>query len=279
MKKLSFSAAAICFLLFTLAGAKAQTFSYGSVGSTYSQDFNTLTNSSTLPTAGGAVFSFNNPNGINATNMVGWYGEASSKTVYTVDTGLLTTGSFYSYGTSGSSDRALGMITTTTSGDMIFGLGLSNTTGQILTSFSINYNAEYWHNGTSTAAKTLAFGYVVGGGASLPTISTNGIVTPGSGSYIHDATLDYTQAGTGTTGPLDGHAGGNNINETGNYNNILWAPDTTLWLLWSFGTNNGQAPGLAIDNVTFSAVPEPAAYALFGLGALVLILISRRKNA
>lgn len=168
------------------------------------------------------------------------------------------------------------MITTTTSGTEIFGLGISNNTGITLTSFDISYNAEYWHNGTSTAPKTLAFGYVVGGGATLPTISTNGIITPASGTYVANTNLDYTKSGTGTAGALDGHAAANSTNETATLN-VSWAPNTTLWLVWDFGTNNGQAPGLAIDNLTFNAVPEPSTYLLFGLGGLALVVVYRRR--
>jgi hypothetical protein len=35
----------------------------------------------------------------------------------------------------------------------------------------------------------------------------------------------------------------------------------------------------ALDNLSVNAVPEPSTYALFGLGALVLVMAERRKRA
>jgi hypothetical protein len=284
MKKLSLSTA-LGIILLPLASVAAQTLSYSSVGSTYSQDFNSLTTNSTVTNStGGVIFAFNDSTQINATNMAGWYGEAASKTVYTNGSGgaSATTGAFYDFAVAGAqpiTNEALGLQTTTATGPEIFGLVISNTTGMTLTNFTIDYNAEYWHNGTATTAKTLAFGYIVGGGSTLPTISTNGTITPASGSYVHDATLDYTQAGTGTAGALDGHAAGNNTDETDTLS-VSWAPNTTLWLVWSVGSNNAQSPGLAIDNVTFSAVPEPSSYALFlgGIALLAGVVIRRTRS-
>ena len=282
MKLTSRSIAAVGVALLSLTSATAQTLSYSNAGSTYSQDFNSLATSGvTLPTNGGVIFALNDPTGINATNMAGWYGEAALKTVYLANSGGTTTGAFYSYSTNGASsasDQALGLETTTTSGQEIFGLGISNTTGVTLTNFNISFNAEYWHDGTATSAKTLAFGYVVDGGATLPTISTNGVITPASGSYVHDATLDYTKAGSGIARALDGHASTNSTAETDTLN-VSWAPNTTLWLVWDFGTNTAQTPGLAIDNVSFSAVPEPSTYLLLGVGGLALLIGYRRSRS
>ena len=269
-------------LLFSIPVSIAGTvLSYSNAGTTYSQNFNTLTNAFTLPTAGGTIFDFSDPSGINATNMTGWYGNAASKTVYVQDTGTATTGAFYSYSTAGaSSDKALGIVTTTTSGPLIFGLGISNDTGSTLTSFTISYDAEHWHNGNSNTSKTLAFGYVVGGGATLPTIAANGTITPASGTYVHEAALDFTKVGVGTAGALDGHATANSANETDTVSNINWAPNTTLWLTWDIATNNAQSPGMGIDNFTFSsaAAPEPSISALFMSGISLVLLVSRRRK-
>src|SRR6266496_2751132 len=72
------------------------TISFTTMGATYSQDFNTLASSGTssaLPT--------------------GWYFDETStnaNTLYTAGTGSSTTGDTYSFGSTGSSERAFGEL-------------------------------------------------------------------------------------------------------------------------------------------------------------------------
>ena len=245
-------------LLLTTRNTDAQggsSVSYSTAGSQYTQDFSGLPTTGS-PSSNTGIFAFGDPT-INATNMAGWYGEAASKNVYLSGTGVATTGAFYDFAnTTTPSDQALGLQTTTTSGDSIFGLELVNTTGTTLTSFNIDYNAELWHYGNTTTAKILEFGYVVGGGSTLPTISATGTITPASGTYVHYAALDFTKAAPNTTsaGAVDGHATGNNSDENATISGISWQSGTSLWLTWDFSTNAAQTPGLAIDNLTFSAL-------------------------
>jgi autotransporter-associated beta strand protein len=247
-------------LLLSAREAKAQSgssVSYTTAGSIYSQNFDGLPATGTPASTG--IFAFGDTSGIDATGMAGWYGEAVTANKYATGpgTGTVTTGGFYGYSVAGAqpvTNIALGMQTASGSGNEIFGLELVNNTGTTLTSFTIDYDAETWHFGTATTAKTLQFGYVVGGGSTLPTISSAGTVTPASGAYVEDAALNYTVAGTGTAGAVDGHATANNTVETATISSIAWASGTTLWLTWDFGTDSAQSPGLAIDNLTFSAL-------------------------
>jgi hypothetical protein len=55
------------------------------------------------------------------------------------------------------------------------------------------------------------------------------------------------------------------------------ANSATSTLRFDFSDNNFS--GVSIDNVSVTAVPEPSTYALFGLGALALVVAYRRKVA
>jgi len=57
---------------------------------------------------------------------------------------------------------------------------------------------------------------------------------------------------------------------------INWAPGTSLWLRWRDPNDPGSDHGMAIDNFSFSAVPEPTTFALVGLGMGAAGLVSRR---
>jgi hypothetical protein len=55
-----------------------------------------------------------------------------------------------------------------------------------------------------------------------------------------------------------------------------WGPDQALWLTWQIASSTGGGQGLAIDNLSFSAVPEPSTVALVGLGVLGMLSFRRR---
>ena len=234
-------------LLTTLAAREAcaqsgTTVSYGTAGSTYTQNFDGLSRRcppQTPPTTRSLfrprrpVFAFGdgqNPvsGSVGATPRA-WRvgtGRRRSKTFYLVSDGTPTTGGFSNFAVAGAqpvTDQALGLTTTNTSDQEIFGLELTNTTGSTLTSFTIDFNAETWHMGNAGTSNTLAFGYNLGG-STLPAIDGTGTITPASGSYVAVSALNYTvTAGTGATvGPVDGHATGNNADETTKITGISW---------------------------------------------------------
>jgi hypothetical protein len=116
---------------------------------TYTQDFDTLSN-----TAGSTTNTFLPP---------GWIidesgGGARDNEQYAVDDGTSLTGDTYSYGTLGSTDRALGGLR---SGTLIptFGALFANDTGVPITSLVISYVGEEWRFGTTGRADSLNFEY------------------------------------------------------------------------------------------------------------------------
>lgn len=66
---------------------------------------------------------------------------------------------------------------------------------------------------------------------------------------------------------------------------LSWGEGSDLWVRWAFyrdipGGSSGNSPVMAIDNVSFTAVPEPATFAaLFGLCALGAVLVRRRNKS
>ena len=190
------------------------------------------------------------------------------------------TGSFWGFSTNNptDSDKALGSIgSTTTAGDnvnMYMGLRLTNTTAEPLTEFTLTYDGEEYRDGQSASPETLSFAY----STSATTADWNTTAT-----FTSVAALNFTSpvfAGTGSSGTLvDGNTAGKVAGITSTVSGILWAPGTDIWLRWA----DPQAPsaaddGLGIDNVSFTATPEPGSLTLAGVAATSLLMRRRRAR-
>lgn len=222
-------------------------------GSSYSQDFNTLASSGT------------NPTWANDLTLDGWYlfrqpvPAPVAITDYLVNNGGGNAGSFYSYGSSGSSDRALGGLG---SGGAYFGspatgniagwiaFAAANNTGSSLSSFTLSFDGEQWRNGGNTTAQTMVLEY--GFGSSFSTV-TNWI-TPGSN-------FNWTSpVATATAAAVDGNTAGLVSGRGGTISGVSWGVGETLWIRWVERNDTGNDHGLAIDNFTLTVTPPtPAA--------------------
>ena len=195
----------------------------------------------------------------------------SGNLTYAADNGSSTVGNTYSYGTTGSSDRALGGLTTSTVQSTI-GACFVNNTNQPFTSFTIGYTGEEWRLGATGTVDGLDFEY-----------STDATALT-SGTYVPAHGLDFFSPNNdaGSIGALDGNAAGNRT---------VFAPFTitpaspiqpasTFYIRWRpilvSGTNTND--GLAIDDFTIgtTSVPEPSCVFLLGSG-LLLSLFRRNK--
>jgi PEP-CTERM motif len=257
--------------LLSLAHFSAQaTLSVDSVGFTYSQNFDSLTTSTT------AVPWVNN------STLPGWslfISTLADAPTIAADTGSSNAGTFRSFGSSGSGDRALGGLA---SGGSYFGspasgavagyiaLAFTNNSGVNIDGFTLGFAGEQWRNGGNTSAQpmTLEFGL----GASLGTVSS--WAAPGG-------TFDYSSPVVGSTAAaVDGNMAGRVAGLGGSVTPLTWAPGDTLWIRWIERNDSGNDHGLAIDDLTFSitAVPEPGALALMlaGLGAVGFVARRRR---
>ena len=90
---------------------------------------------------------------------------------YNADPGSSNTGSFDSYGATGSTDRALGGLA---SGGAYFGsptagnvagwiaFAATNTSGSTIDTLNLNFNGEQWRNGGNTTAQSMVLQYGFG---------------------------------------------------------------------------------------------------------------------
>lgn len=163
-------------------------------------------------------------------------------------------------------DRALGALSTSNQVNR-FGVIFRNDTAEVLTSISISYFGEYWRRGGSDLSNTLDFSFGIFEVA--PSIDDPLTAFPAL-RYVPGALI-------GAASALDGNAAENRSFMIGNINNLTWNPGDYLVLAWSAQDFSGQDNGLAIDNFSFAAVPEPSTYAMiFGALALVGAVIRRR---
>lgn len=196
----------------------------------YGQDFNTLGASgtsdfSTLPT--GWMY---NETGTNA------------NTTYAASDGSGGTfsGNTYSFGATGSSDRAIGY---TRSGSLIpvMGAFFSNNTGAPVTSLTITYTGEQWRLGTSGRNDRMDFQY-----------STNAI-SLASGTWTDADGLDFIAPNSaGTVGAFDGNASGNRITITYTLIGLNIPNNSTFAIRWTDYDVTGAEDGLGVDDFTIT---------------------------
>jgi predicted extracellular nuclease len=198
-----------------------------SIGTAYTQDFNTLASSgtsSTLPT--GWAFS---ESGTNA------------NTTYTAGTGSGNTGDTYSFGATGNTERALGGLQ---SGSLIPTVGacFTNNTGGPITSLVISYTGEQWRLGATGRADRIDFQY-----------STNATSLT-TGTWTDVDALDFSSPiTTGTVGALDGNTAANRTGISFTISSLNIANGVTFFVRWNDFNASGADDGLAVDD--FSLTP------------------------
>lgn len=117
----------------------------------YSQDFNSLSNTGTANAW------------TNNSTLANWYAAngAGTLSTYRADNGTSTTGALFSYGSTGLTERALGSLGSGTPISFAYGLLLQNNSSSEITSMSITYVGEQWRNGGKTTFDSLKFFYQV----------------------------------------------------------------------------------------------------------------------
>jgi hypothetical protein len=229
--------------------ASAQCVSLTTLGSAYTQTFDTLSN-----TAGSTT---------NNLTITGWFmtesgGGARDNEQYAVDTGASTTGDTYSYGVAAATERALGQIR---SGTLIpiFGACFTNNTGSTIDRLSVGYNGEQWRFGGvhSTVPDKMDFQY---------SVNATDLVT---GTWNDVNTLDFNApVTTGLASALDGNAAANRTAISGGVGPLSIANGATFWIRWTDVDATGADDGLAIDD--FSLTPFITTAAMVSVSGRVL---------
>jgi hypothetical protein len=251
--------------------------SYLNAGSVYTQNFDALpdpgsasVNTANPVTINGITYSLSNPfdfafpvsasgnnGGLGISSLAGWYGlanpAASVGTRFGATDGDQTTGGQISFGLPSSSNRALGLLATSTTGYTVFGVRLINGTSQTLNFMNLQFTGEVWRQ--SNLPKVLSFYYLMDftGTAAFSTNATAFLPAL-------NVSLPVVPADVGGA-PVDGTAPGNQaILCVTNQPIAAWPPGAALWLAWEMADPTGKAQGLAIDNLSFSASVFPAGF-------------------
>lgn len=218
-----------------------------STTSSYQQDFNTLLSSGSA-------------NWVDHSTLLNWYSQRTGAgTTIVADTGSSNTGGLYSYGSSGSTDRALGSLGSGTAGHFSYGTLLRNNSTFTITDIKVSYTGEQWRN-SAAAAQTVAFYYKISSSIITdlqPNVSTG---------WTAVTNLDFISPVVGgTAGSLDGNASSNKVTKSNILIPALNLPAGSYILLkWDDPDHTGSDHGLAIDNVSINwtvndvVKPEPS---------------------
>ena len=91
--------------------------------------------------------------------LAGWYGSSAASSKFGATDGDQTTGGQISFGLPNSSNRALGLLATSSTGGTAFGARFINGTGMTLTRMNLQFTGEVWRQ--SNVPKTMQFFYFV----------------------------------------------------------------------------------------------------------------------
>src|SRR3954464_11953947 len=231
-RRLSFALAFAALCVLPVRPAAAQCVSLTTLGSAYTQNFDTLSN-----TAGSTTNNLTIPGGF----LTESGGGARDNEQYAVDTGGSTTGDMYSYGAAASTERALGQLR---SGTLIplFGACFTNNTGSTLTSLSINYTGEEWRLGTAARTDQMNFEY---------SLNATDLVT---GTWTNVAALNFVTPDTVTAGAKNGNAAADRTALSSTVSALSIANGATFWIRWNDTDATGADDGLAVDD--FSLTPQ-----------------------
>ncbi len=261
---------------------------------TYSQDFDTLIRTTSAETWANDADSVSANDSPRLKGLLGWYtasytNSTSLSATYTpllrAGDGSGNTGSFYSFGTSGAADRALGTLpsdsaTGSGAGSFRIGARFVNNTTETISGFSFTYTGEQWRKAqiplaTGSQNNQYAVSFATFG-AGLGTLDSG----PYSPTLVGATFNTPVDGGDNLSAALDGNLAANRVTGLGaTVTDLLVLPGEEVWLRW-FDSNSSSADhGIGIDDfsISFVTVPEPTAATLLGLGLGLLVNRARRK--
>jgi hypothetical protein len=239
---------------------------YQSVGWVYTQNFDALpnpgatsVNTANPVTIDGITYSLANPfdfaypslasggtGGLGLGGLAGWYGLGTLSSKFGASDGDQTTGGVISFGLPNDSNRALGLLATSSTGSTAVGAKFINYTGRTLNYIDLQFTGELWRQ--SDVPKSLTFYYFID-----PTASAS--FSTAATAFIPSLNVNFsTSPGAAGGVAADGTAAANQSLLSVQSQSITnWPPGAALWLVWEMNDATGKAQGLGIDNLTFSA--------------------------
>lgn len=172
---------------------------------------------------------------------------SGANATYTAGTGSASTGNTYSFGASGSGERALGGLRS--AGVVpLFGTVVTNQTGVTLAGLAVAYTGEQWRLGASGRTDRLDFAY------SLDATDL------GTGTWVDVDALDFSApVASGTAGALNGNLAGNRATRAFLITGLELPAEAELWMRWTDFDAAGADDGLAIDDLAITALPATLA--------------------
>jgi hypothetical protein len=248
--------------------ARSAAIEYGTAGSSYTQDFDSLGGT-------GAAWS-------NGTTITGWHWIGESGTTPSVYNATNASGAnpnqVLSLGSN--ADRAFGGQNGNGIATLYYGAQILNSTGSTLGAFSLAYVGEQWRSIANESNDGLSFQYQIfdAGAGSLSAAS----------GWTAFSALNFTAPTTsGSSTGLNGNDAANRASISSTVSGVSWSDGQEIWLRWADNNpaNNSSASrraAMGIDDLTFSAtaVPEPSSAAiLVGVSALALCALRRGHRA
>jgi hypothetical protein len=164
---------------------------------------------------------------------------ATADNLYAADNGAGNSGNVYSYGATGTTERAFGSLL---SGSLtpVLGAGFTNNTGATLTSLTVAYTGETWRIGAANRSDKLTFQY-----------STNA-TSLSTGTWTDVTALDYANPGGATTASGGISTPAHTATITSIINGLSLATGTTIWVRWNDFNASGSDDGMAVDDFSLS---------------------------
>jgi hypothetical protein len=244
----------------------ASFIAYNSDDSIYSQTFDSLpdpgaasVNAANPVTIGGVTYSLANPydfafpamtngntGGLGLSTLAGWYGSSALLSRFGATDGDQTTGGQINFGLPNSSNRALGLLATSTTGSKAIGARFINNTGTTLHFITLQVTGELWRQ--SNLPKTLECYYWIDPTATAP-------MPTQAAAYLPALNVSFPTVSGDVGGvAVDGTAATNQIDLAVTSQAITnWPSGAALWVVWEMADSTGKAQGLAIANLSFAA--------------------------
>ncbi|HNI05766.1 MAG TPA: hypothetical protein PL010_14175 [Flavobacteriales bacterium] len=228
----------VCISFLLRTGTVNAQFSIAATGTTYTQDFNSLTNGAWA----------------DGSTLNGWYARTDATPTissYGANTGSTTTAGLYAFGVAGVgplTDRALGYAPSNAftgsagTGKGYVGWRLKNNTGVTVAGVTVTWTGEQWRDNNNSAAHSLELSWQTGAVVSDP---VGGPWTPAAPSFT-------SPQHSGGTAVLDGNSATNRTVGISVTFSVTIPAGEEIMLRWEDLNNSGNDHFLTIDDVSVS---------------------------